>query len=325
MQPDVTVIIPVYKVEDYLRRCLDSVCEQTLKNIEIILIDDGSPDHCGEICDEYAAADQRIKVLHKENGGVSSARNAGLEIASGKYISFVDSDDFIRNNMIEQLYGAACMYNADLAFCLYEEIDGNTSRLSEFPKSVDITKTDANGALYEFYDYKKLIEVTIWNKLYKKELISDIRFDINKKSAEDVEFLMKYILRCSITVKVNASLYGYYVQRMNAAQSKKNNDIQFYVVQHENVQKIADMTAESKPEMENDIRAFFIANGTIPLANAIVRNDLYRSSEIKIVKSCYKKNLKHIINSKLLFSKKIQVLVFLLNVRLYGLLMKLKK
>ena len=102
--PEISIIVPVYKVEGYLKKCIESICNQTIKNIEIILVDDGSPDQCGEICDYYSKRDSRIKVIHKENGGLSDARNAGLEIAIGKYIGFVDSDDFVSSDMFELLF-----------------------------------------------------------------------------------------------------------------------------------------------------------------------------------------------------------------------------
>ncbi len=104
MKPLISIIIPVYNVEQYLHRCVDSVLNQTYKNLEIILVNDGSPDNCPFICDEYAKKDKRIIVVHKENGGLSSARNAGLEIVQGEYISFIDSDDWIHENYIEILY-----------------------------------------------------------------------------------------------------------------------------------------------------------------------------------------------------------------------------
>ena len=112
MEKKISVIVPVYKVEEYLCRCVDSIINQTYKNLEIILVDDGSPDSCGRICDEYAEKDSRIKVIHKENGGLSSARNAGLDIATGDYIGFVDSDDFIDAEMYSMLY--EMIKNADV-------------------------------------------------------------------------------------------------------------------------------------------------------------------------------------------------------------------
>lgn len=110
-----SVIVPVYKVEPFLKRCVDSIIHQTYKNLEIILVDDGSPDNCGAICDEYANKDDRIKVIHKENGGQSSARNVGIAIAKGDYIAFVDSDDWIDSDMYETLIGLAEKYDADIA------------------------------------------------------------------------------------------------------------------------------------------------------------------------------------------------------------------
>ncbi len=100
----ISVIVPVYKVEDYLSRCVDSILSQTYRNIEVILVDDGSPDKCGEICDRYAQHDPRVRVIHKENGGLSDARNAGIEIAQGQYISFIDSDDWVHPEFLESLY-----------------------------------------------------------------------------------------------------------------------------------------------------------------------------------------------------------------------------
>ena len=120
--PLVTVIVPVYKVEPYLRRCLDSIVNQTYKNLEIILIDDGSPDNCGVICDEYAENDKRIKVIHKENGGVSRARNEGINVARGEYIAFVDSDDYIEPDLVEKSCIAVEKSGSDfLKFGIYEE------------------------------------------------------------------------------------------------------------------------------------------------------------------------------------------------------------
>ena len=122
MEELISVIIPVYKVEKYLKRCVESVQKQTFKNLEIILIDDGSPDSCGEMCDEMSKMDSRIKVVHKNNGGLSDARNAGIEIASGKYVVFVDSDDWLDLDMIDLLYRILKQYDADFAECSYRNI-----------------------------------------------------------------------------------------------------------------------------------------------------------------------------------------------------------
>lgn len=118
----VSVIVPVYKVEKYLHRCIDSIINQTYKNLEIILVDDGSPDNCGKICDEYAEKDNRIKVIHKSNGGLSSARNAGLDVANGDYVYFVDSDDYIDTKLVEDNLNLAIEHDADMVCFNYFEV-----------------------------------------------------------------------------------------------------------------------------------------------------------------------------------------------------------
>lgn len=119
--PTISVIVPVYKVEPYIRKCVDSILGQTFSDIQVILVDDGSPDQCGKICDEYAKQDNRVEVIHKENGGLSDARNAGIPYAKGEYIIFLDSDDYIENDMFEYMYTRIKDSGADMATCgLYE-------------------------------------------------------------------------------------------------------------------------------------------------------------------------------------------------------------
>ncbi|MCF2684419.1 glycosyltransferase family 2 protein, partial [Faecalicatena contorta] len=120
MRPKISVIIPVYKVEKYIQHCVDSILNQTLQDIEVILIEDGSPDLCSEICDAYRQQDHRVTVVHKKNSGVSAARNIGLNIASGEYIGFVDADDIVSNCMFEMLYTQAIRLNADICMCSYK-------------------------------------------------------------------------------------------------------------------------------------------------------------------------------------------------------------
>lgn len=129
MNTKISVVIPVYKVEKYIHQCIDSVLAQTLQEIEILLVDDGSPDRCGEICDQYAERDSRIKVIHKENGGLMSAWKAGMKLATGKYIGFVDSDDWIDRDMFERMYEKATQYNAEIVVCgLVREFDNHSER-----------------------------------------------------------------------------------------------------------------------------------------------------------------------------------------------------
>ena len=185
----VSVIIPAYNIEDYIGRCLDSIISQTYKNLEIIVVDDGSRDHTGEILDNYAKKDRRIKVIHKENGGVSSARNKGIEVAEGDYIGFIDGDDLIEPEMYKILVDLLEEENADIAHCGYQMV---------FPDRVDYYHNTGKKKIQTTEEGLKdllsgeIIEPGLVNKLYKKELIKNCRLDETVKINEDL--LMNYQL-----------------------------------------------------------------------------------------------------------------------------------
>jgi glycosyltransferase involved in cell wall biosynthesis len=176
-----SIIVPVYNAEPYLRRCIDSILAQTFTDFELILVDDGSPDNCPAICDEYAEKDPRIVVIHKDNGGISDARNAGLDIAKGDYIGFVDSDDYIDAEMYEKMYNAAIMHDSDIVSCTYERIDISRGKRSVSISISDNILTSGNNILEDYYSKTKwLIFTAVWNKIFKKELFDNIRFPKGK-------------------------------------------------------------------------------------------------------------------------------------------------
>ena len=206
----ISVIVPVYKVEEYLNRCVDSIINQTYKNLEIILVDDGSPDNCGKICDDYAKHDKRIKVIHKKNGGLSDARNAGLDIAKGKYIGFVDSDDYISENMYEILHKELVKNRADISICDYYTFD----------KKYPIFKLN-DYEIKEYYNLNALDYVNItglipgdttWNKLYKRKLFKSIRFPLNRVY-EDVGTTYKIYNIAKKIITVDIKLYAYFYRK----------------------------------------------------------------------------------------------------------------
>lgn len=171
--PLISIIVPVYNVEPYLNRCVNSILAQTYKNIEIILVDDGSPDNCPKMCDNWASKDSRIKVIHKVNGGLSDARNAGINIAKGDYLAFVDSDDWVSIDFCLKTYEYVTREDADLAVFGYWEVDENGQiSLSggSFPTGV-ITKSDAMFGLASGQ-----IENYAWNKIYRKRLFCDVQY-----------------------------------------------------------------------------------------------------------------------------------------------------
>lgn len=173
----VSVIIPVYKVEKYLNKCVDSVLSQTYKNLEIFLVDDGSPDNCPQMCDEYAKKDNRIKVIHKPNGGLSSARNAALDVCKGDYIAFVDSDDWIEPTYIEELYSAITKYDADISIC---GINYYTSEL-ELIKNITYEYVDKDIYIENILDLffsKNSLSHHAWAKLYKRDIFDGLRYPV---------------------------------------------------------------------------------------------------------------------------------------------------
>lgn len=180
-QPKISVIVPIYKVDSYLRKCLDSIINQTYTNLEIILVDDGSPDNCPAICDEYAAKDERITVIHQKNGGLSAARNAALDIATGDYIGFVDSDDWIELDMYEYLMTNALTEHAEVTCCgRFEEYPNRTVPLC-WPRYELMDTENALGALLE----DRYLRNNVWEKLWKRDLFHGVRFPVGQ-NFEDV-------------------------------------------------------------------------------------------------------------------------------------------
>ena len=179
-KPLISVIVPIYQVEKYLKQCLDSILNQTYRNLEIILIDDGSPDRCGDICDRYASLDSRIKVIHQPNVGLSAARNAGMDIAIGEYISFIDSDDYIVPQYYEKMLEGFKQYpDAPIIACLvYQDKDGQITRLSP---NWHTTQPVFHSTL-TFCEECLLgkMTVAVWNKLFRAELLKDIRFRVGR-------------------------------------------------------------------------------------------------------------------------------------------------
>lgn len=215
MQPLVSIIIPVYNVEKYLHKCVDSVLGQTYANIEVYLIDDGSTDSSGKICDEYLKKDNRIKVIHKENGGQGSARNMALDVCKGEYIAFVDSDDYIKSNMIETMVKSIIKTCSDLGICGYI-IDTGIRRTES---STYLNETVFNNEeLMKEYVYTSNIYTVLWNKIYSKKLFNDIRFP--KFRAHEDAFIMHRILgQCRRAVHVGKCLYVQFIREGSTEQS----------------------------------------------------------------------------------------------------------
>lgn len=202
----ISVIVPVYCVEPYIEQCINSILNQSFHNLEVILVDDGSPDACPQICDDYAKKDQRLKVIHKENGGPSDARNVGLDIASGEWIAFVDSDDFLEPTMLQTLYEAAVTQKADMAVC----------NAAFFDSQRYLCKPDwfsVNDGCISGLDVLKTGRIPTslvvpWNKLYRRVIFEDLRYPVGRIH-EDEAIAHEVLGKCSRIVCINRELYFY--------------------------------------------------------------------------------------------------------------------
>lgn len=211
--PKISVIIPVYNVRNYLTVCLDSILKQSFADYELILVDDGSTDGSGDICDKYAEKDSRIIVIHQKNAGQSNARNHALDIAKGEWIAFVDSDDCIEPIMFEILYNQAVNYNADISSCSFKSVDEKNIAQYDYPTTVDAHSYELslddviNGLLtHEKYRFE------VWNKLWKRELIGEIRF-VESQLCEEVYFDRKIFINAKRFVSTDLPLYHYLTNR----------------------------------------------------------------------------------------------------------------
>lgn len=211
----ITIIIPIYNVEKYLNKCIDSVVNQTYKNLEILLVDDGSTDASHAICDEWQIKDTRVKAIHKNNGGVSSARNIGLAAATGDYIVFIDSDDWVVDNFVETLYKSIIKNDADIAICEYLEINEDNKNISsQFNRVRLVDKTTTGKDLLKDLVFEKFCSVVVWNKIYKKSIFSNLRFK-EGRFHED-EFIIHHILLKSKVVNCFSNPLYYYLIRSNS-------------------------------------------------------------------------------------------------------------
>lgn len=209
--PLVTVIVPVYKVEKYLRRCIESIIGQTYQKLEIILVDDGSPDRCGDICEEYAGKDDRIRVFHQKNAGQAAARNLGMDVAQGEWFSFIDSDDFICDHFIERMVGYGITYHADIVSCRWKT--GTEETIASpvtSPAEVKVRTYSGRECYLKYFTSKKLPALeNMCIKLFQAELFRDLRL-IPGRTFEDMAIMHYLFDRAEKVVFADEQLYYYY-------------------------------------------------------------------------------------------------------------------
>lgn len=215
--PRVTVVVPVYKVERYLSRCVDSILTQTYKDYELVLVDDGSPDNCGRMCDEYENRDKRVHVIHRENGGLSAARNSGIEWAlansDSEWITFIDSDDWIHQQYLELLLKAANDHTVNVVIGTFVRTDGETGMLDDTSFSVGVYEPE------EYWMKNQTNATTAWGKLYQKEDFRELRYPEGKLH-EDQYTTYQILFRYSIIAVVEEPIYYYFINAQGITKSK---------------------------------------------------------------------------------------------------------
>ncbi len=312
-----SIIVPIYNVEKYLPKCLDSIINQTYENIEIILVDDGSEDNCGNVCEEYAKKDKRIIVIHKENGGLSDARNAGIKIATGEIITYLDSDDYVDKDMYENMIKQLKEENGDIVICGTKiDFENGKTKIKVNKQKEILDKKEALIKLNSFSSF----DMSVCNKIYKREIILGIEFPINKKS-EDYFVMYQYFDKASKIVIIPEAKYHYY-QRSNSISRGKN--ITFDYIEGSKTQK--EFFDKNYPEISfvgNTAYAF----SYIATYNRCLKNSIELSKDKKkLFKKEVKKYIKDIRKNQYISGKKkMQAIIFSNSLLLYKILIKLTK
>lgn len=308
----ISVVIPIYNVEKYLRRCIDSVISQTYQNIEIILVDDGSPDRCGEICDQYLTMDKRVVVVHQENRGLSEARNSGITKATGNYIAFVDSDDYVDKNMLEILHNNIVKYNADISCCGH--MDVYEGRNIDIPTNTkEMIRVYNTEQAMETFLYTKEIDVVAWNKLYKMELFDGIRY-MPGKLFEDHFTTYKILDRAGRIVNTNLLLY-YYCKRSTSIGGSSFTDRNYEL--KEALDKEVPYIINKYPNIESEVSIAYLT-WLVVLYDKILLAEKNDDSLLHCIRGLVRKYfLKIITSNKMGSSKKIQLLLLGFNKQIY--------
>lgn len=301
MDKKVSIIIPVYNVAEYLKECLDSVINQTYKNLEILLINDGSTDNSLEICKEYSNRDSRVKVFDIKNGGVSNARNIGIVNATGEYLSFIDGDDFVSENYIEKLYDQAIASGKDMTICrmnLYE--DGKVTPTKENFAPLFAEEPDDKAKTYLCLNSS--VMGSSWRILYKTEFLvkNDIKFNVNLKFCEDMAFVLKCIYMGATFAEVNEYMYFY---RQNPSSYIKTYKPDFLKAEQDFYDYVTEFVKNEDYKEQLVFKLVYMAFGEESVKNPkyeknklqeIYKSKLYKQFKLNVI-SKYKVKSKRII------------------------------
>ena len=310
----VSIIIPIYNVEKYLDKCLKTIINQTYKNIEIILVDDGSTDNSLFICNKYAEDDKRIKVLHKKNEGVSVARNIGIKLSTGKFVVFVDPDDYVSNNHIETLYNCIISNNVDLVISNAINVteDGNMFK-NEEKKDFFMNKEECLKELLSENNFSHVC----WGNIYKRELLEVCSFNDKYRIAEDLDFLYEYISNIESGYFLSKNTY-YWLMREGSATNSQ------YSEKWNDELEICKSIIERNFDLQSDLYHYAIEKYIRMNFNQVQRFSLNKK-QIKLFRDNIKVYKKEAFNgNRLSKGYKLKIIIFLKSYRLYKVSLKIK-
>lgn len=287
MEDLISVIVPIYNVEKYINKCIDSIINQTYSNLEIILVDDGSPDNCGKICDEYVKNDKRIKVIHKENGGLSDARNTGIDMATGKYISFIDSDDTVTADYIEYMYNMIKEDKTEMAISevkrIYKESDLHivSNKKNEEKQFV----WDSEECFYNML-FSKCGDVCAYAKLYNRELFDNIRYP-KGEVYEDSATTYKIIDKCKMISYGNKACYNYYTRPGSISKQGEFNENEYFYIK--NTKEMLEYIENKYPNIRDSVNRYELYANFRILRMLIFSEPRKKEIEVEIFNNIKKK------------------------------------
>lgn len=309
--PKVSVIVPIYNVEKYLGRCVDSILNQNFKDFELILVNDGSTDSSGKICEQYKDVDQRIKVIYKENGGLSDARNFGIDIATGEYFTFIDSDDYIGENYLKYLVEMAEKYDVDISIIRSKNVyEGDAvERGTELENVVSYNTQDALSHMCQNVKFG----VSAWGKLYKRMLFDEIRYP-KGKLYEDL-LTTPYIFAKANGVVFGDTIQYFWLQRNESIMHRKisEKDLELF----DGMDKLIQFIDRNYPDIHDAAICRFANDSFWTIVQRLANSDQYDSMIDYIIRRC-KKNWKEALSNKYVPKrKKLNIMMILINKKLY--------
>ena len=274
--PLISIIIPVYNTEKYLSRCIDSVINQTYRNLEILIVNDGSTDNSGAICDSYAQQESRIRVFHKKNGGLSSARNFGIDVCSGEYLGFVDSDDWIEPNMYDTMLHTVLDRKTQICVCGRYDVDSFTGNrtVGLCPQINEVISSEECVGRMLIWDG---LDSSAVDKLFSKDLFTDVRFPLGRLS-EDVAILYRVVFKTTTVSLINIPFYNYYHRENSITTSNVFNDAKLDTVKHSEI--ILSWIKEHYPLLVSNAM-FFRASMIVYAYEVVSHYDLYSNQKYK--------------------------------------------